>query len=812
MNILVLGYYDRHNLGDDMFKLTMPKLFPESTLTFTCTDDFNGNHKNYDAIVCGGGDIVNDYFNKKITKLLTGFKGQVFAVGIGIPYPGLIKKGYLDIYDHVFIRERTDLMKIQRRLGSQYGHYLPDLGFALDFPECPVRDYKIEKKRRIGVFLAQSLHKHKPIFFSLCQFISDISKDYEVILIRFNTSNSPMEDDKYINNDIYDCLCVDCPNLKNDPTVYNVQEMLTLMTQLDYGVCMRFHSHIFSTISELPFFSIYSTRKVGLYIDEEDYHKWSKPITLDGSGKPLKFDYKDAYEKFLQFIEDAPSIVERLKFIKNRYKFLLETSQPEKLILNNRLRPKILDNVENVDVMSIYNRCCDILKKKSGYDPRSGKKENINIDIELSEEIASKLCMDITGMPSSKYLYGTIKNVIQKPWDLKEMIKWIAKDFTDNYKKSCNRIFLDSYCQDTFRGVHRAGWQYVIDYMRSMHTFNGVICDMYLDLSFLWGKKPLKESGVVPYTSPWIGFIHHCPDDKYTEYNTIKMVQDIDFQKSLIVCKGLICLTDYLNEWFKKELSKLGYEDIPVYTLRHPTIIPKIKFSPQDFLNNKNKKLINVGAWYRNPFTIYRICPKQLFTKCALKGKDMDNYFYSGELSFNRETIINNTATNKWEHYLFEYIKSSGIIEKLPSEFSINLHDDYKTIENKTVKALHKHINDLINSVNVLSYLPNDEYDKIFSENVIFLNLIDASAANTVIECIVRNTPLVVNKIPPVVEYLGEDYPLYYETLDDISNILTIDNIVKTSKYLQNMDKTFLSVEYFIESFRDEKIYNTLIC
>ena len=200
MNLLVLGYYDRGNLGDEMFKLTMPTLFPNSKLTFVCTDDFDGKYNKYDGIVCGGGDIVNDYFNHKINKLLLGYKGLLFAVGIGIPYPGLIRKGYLDIYDHVFIRERTDLLKIQRRLGSQYAHYIPDLGFALEFPKDIVRDYSKENKK-IGVFLAQSLYKHKSVFFGLCQFIAKVAKNrnYEIILYRFNTSGSPVEDDKFIN-------------------------------------------------------------------------------------------------------------------------------------------------------------------------------------------------------------------------------------------------------------------------------------------------------------------------------------------------------------------------------------------------------------------------------------------------------------------------------------------------------------------------------------------------------------------------------------------------------------------------------------
>jgi hypothetical protein len=197
MNILILGYYNRSNLGDEMFKISIPKLFKNSRVSFECVDDFKKTTDIYDAIICGGGDIINDYFYKKINNIVKNFEGPVFGLGIGIPYPGLIKKGYLDIYDHIFIRERTDLMKCQRRLGSQYCHYLPDLGFGLEFP--PIDRKPVSRKLpKVGIFLAQSLYKYKSILFSLTQFILKISIDHEVIFFRFNTSGSELEDDVVI--------------------------------------------------------------------------------------------------------------------------------------------------------------------------------------------------------------------------------------------------------------------------------------------------------------------------------------------------------------------------------------------------------------------------------------------------------------------------------------------------------------------------------------------------------------------------------------------------------------------------------------
>ena len=61
--------------------------------------------------------------------------------------------------------------------------------------------------------------------------------------------------------------------------------------------------------------------------------------------------------------------------------------------------------------------------------------------------------------------------------------------------------------------------------------------------------------------------------------------------------------------------------------------------------------------------------------------------------------------------------------------------------------------------------MPNDAFDQLLAENIAFVSLYDASATNAVIECLVRATPLLVNPLPAVREYLGDGYPLYFDDL-----------------------------------------------
>jgi hypothetical protein len=90
-----------------------------------------------------------------------------------------------------------------------------------------------------------------------------------------------------------------------------------------------------------------------------------------------------------------------------------------------------------------------------------------------------------------------------------------------------------------------------------------------------------------------------------------------------------------------------------------------------------------------------------------------------------------------------------------------------------------------------------EEYDDLLSNNIVFIDLFDASANNTIIECIIRNTPVIVNKLVSVVEYLGEDYPLYFNDLQEIPILLTSKNIFAAHLYLSRMDKSELSIEFF---------------
>lgn len=110
--------------------------------------------------------------------------------------------------------------------------------------------------------------------------------------------------------------------------------------------------------------------------------------------------------------------------------------------------------------------------------------------------------------------------------------------------------------------------------------------------------------------------------------------------------------------------------------------------------------------------------------------------------------------------------------------------------------------------VDVIQFLPPDQYEKLFINNIVFLDLVDSSANNTVIECIVRNTPILINRLPALEEYLGMEYPLFYHSLEEASEKGSNESLIlQAHHYLAALDKSQFQEEFLVASVANSKIY-----
>ncbi len=429
-------------------------------------------------------------------------------------------------------------------------------------------------------------------------------------------------------------------------------------------------------------------------------------------------------------------------------------------------------------------------------------------DENLKREIVKIVNYSLVGQLSTKYDYGLLNKMFSKDYDFIKEWSWIINDNKTKITSLSlqNPIYNLSFInQDDNSGVHRSGWKYVYD---NLVEYSGTnvklpLLDLYVDRTFHWNAKIYEFLGIIPYTKPWFGIIHHTFDETFSEYNCNNLLKSKLFKKSLKHCKGLICLTNYLTETIKSHLP-----DVNIITIHHPTQFNVKKFTMEKYLNNDKKQLVNIGGWLRNNYVIYNLnIPKNVKYSHLVLSPDKIS-------SVKKRYTINMTKTNLLGKEMSSYYPSSSFIKDLKEFLDLQNVDANETIKmisttkgNKWNILFFNNVKKQLNSVSLINYLDNERYDKLLTENVVFINLIDASAVNTLLECVARNTPIIINKISPVVEILGENYPLYYSNIDDYYNInaevteLLKDqkNIMRANRYLKSLDKSFLTIEFFIK-------------
>jgi hypothetical protein len=421
----------------------------------------------------------------------------------------------------------------------------------------------------------------------------------------------------------------------------------------------------------------------------------------------------------------------------------------------------------------------------------------LDIGDKSSLDVARYICYALCGDLNSPCIWGLQKNMRQTDFNLYDACMYIwnyhnnGPESQEYYYLTPNierRIFIeidnDNSC---FRKLHRAGWSYAVSGLCNIHApfflrDSVMFIDTYVDRTFHWGCDTLAKNDIIPYRRPWMGFIHHTFDETHSEYNCVNLLNNKIFLKSLSQCKGLIVLTEYLKRQLQEALGTI-HRNIDVHVLYHPTeLVEEMKmFSLEKYKLNKEKKLVQIGAWLRNPYSIYELENIPL-NKVILRGREMDNYFPPSDYINKIRSIFTN------EEITIDGIQESKMCRSSKNKFAQSLCD--KLEKNN-------------NSVRIIEHLDNEEYDKLLSENIVFLNLVDCSACNTVIECIVRNTPIIVNRLPALEEVLGEDYPGFYDNHFEIKGLLQMYNITKIYTYLQGLDKERYSLDTFMENFQN---------
>lgn len=286
--------------------------------------------------------------------------------------------------------------------------------------------------------------------------------------------------------------------------------------------------------------------------------------------------------------------------------------------------------------------------------------------------------------------------------------------------------------------THRSGWGYAIKSLTPFHAKNGIFFDDFVERKFIWNADKDKSH----YDFPWIGTVH-LPYHDRTEFGIKNSLQFLcsqeNFKKSLKKCLCLVVLSEDLK---KQVSSYLKDYQIPIIVVKYPAE-KSIEWNPLKFL--KNPSITKLGYWLRD------------FTKFNEDIKSL-------------KKINTNFKTYCMPGHVYEYHKIWSNI--------INL---------KGYIEYHDPIN-----------LNSQEFDNHLSQTLVWCWFHYTAANTAIVESMIRNVPIFTNRLPSVVEYLGEDYPLYgNENLIDENGLVRTEKILEAYEHIKKIDKTILSGEYF---------------
>lgn len=343
--------------------------------------------------------------------------------------------------------------------------------------------------------------------------------------------------------------------------------------------------------------------------------------------------------------------------------------------------------------------------------------------------------------------------------------------------------------QKTF-DCHRSGWNFVLDALRPFHNSAGVLFDGFIENNFAWRHwsdeiRPLlvllqlkqqgifeelatsAERGVTPYCEPWIGILHN-PFNMPKWFHYKEAPQTIFaksiWRESLSTCLGFFTFSRHHAEWLAHATQK------SISPLIYPTEIPEQLFDFQRFCANPTKKIVQIGWWLRRLRAIHDL-PVSAANEVGYEKIRLSPRFFAGADDYLRqlmETERRETGTSA----------------------------ESTTGEN----------------TRVVQHLANDAYDALLAENIAFVYLYDANANNAVVECIARGTPLLINRLPAVEEYLGSDYPFFFDDLSDAaSKVQDLGRVRACHEYLMQCEtRPKLDKGYFQRAFAQSDVYQSL--
>ncbi len=285
---------------------------------------------------------------------------------------------------------------------------------------------------------------------------------------------------------------------------------------------------------------------------------------------------------------------------------------------------------------------------------------------------------------------------------------------------------------------HRNGWPWICDEL-TRQANGGMLLDDFVSQSFEWGKDKII------HRQPWVGIFHHpvtinAPSvQALCERTILNFPNKREWTVSRRKLRGAIALCEESADYLRQEL------DVPVLGLLHPAMPTSNVWTLQKLRKQRPLPIVQVGEAHRNIRYIYGIATPEHWGKKRL-------------------------------------VRNSSTMQHIDSALSVLYPDNSDT------------------EVEELPRLSDTDYDDLLASSVVVQQVYGAAANNTVVDCMVRGTPMIVNRLPALEQYLGSNYPLFVDDPEDSipEHYWYASNLEKASIYLLERSKILPSVEEFV--------------
>jgi hypothetical protein len=292
-------------------------------------------------------------------------------------------------------------------------------------------------------------------------------------------------------------------------------------------------------------------------------------------------------------------------------------------------------------------------------------------------------------------------------------------------------------------GYHRHGWNWVVaELAERFHTDSAPLMILsFAEQKLLFQGFDSRYYDPLKPRKPWVGIFHlppHVPPIQSRSHQLRRLLTEPRLAEIMATCVATISLSAYLRDFIQRDLLPA----CPAFSMLHPAPYEVPRFVPERFLDrlrwSGRLRLVQLGFWLRQHHLIHRLM--------AIRSARIEAFQVGLNTMRQKQALLVDAAI-----------------------YDVPLHAD----------------------VRLTLRLTDQQYDSLLCECIVLLPLYDTSANNSLIECITRCTPVLLERHPAGEEYLGADYPLFYESFTQLCDWLAdpafVDRVLQAHRYLVDL-------------------------